>query len=141
MKINSLTFGEIELREDTIYEFPKGIPGLGGIRRFALLDFEDTAPFKWLQACEEPFVSLMMLDPNVILPEYAITVDDAYMKMLRLKTEEDAALLTIVSVPTEANRMTANLLAPVVFNFRDRVAMQVVVEGPPDWLRVPVFQQ
>ena len=36
--------------------------------------------------------------------------------------------------------MTANLLAPLIFNFHTRKALQIVVEGTPDMLRVRVIK-
>lgn len=139
MKIQSLTFGEIEIKDNTIYTFDEGIPGLGEITQFAIVDSEEMAPFAWLQACEEPFLSLMMLDPVLIKPDYSVRFNDEHTQLLGTFSDEDIAVRVLVVVPKNPEDMTANLLAPIVLNHKLRKGAQIVVDGHRDLLRCKVI--
>lgn len=144
MKIPSVTFGEVEVSPDEIYTFEDGIPGLRGITQWFIIDRSDLAPFKWLQACEPNYLSLMMLDPVYIDPKYSITVSRDYADSLGMvdRANEASKLITqaLIVVPKDPTEMTANLLAPLVFNPKTQKAMQIVVEGNRKLLRVKVIQ-
>ena len=52
--IKTKPFGEIEIDEQQIIEFPDGLLGFDYIKKFVLLDSDgEKSPFKWLQAYEE----------------------------------------------------------------------------------------
>ncbi|WP_268794459.1 flagellar assembly protein FliW [Paenibacillus sp. DMB20] len=50
-------FGEIDIPEDQVYDFPKGIPGFEDERQFALIS-EENSPFyiHAVSAKQRPFV-------------------------------------------------------------------------------------
>ena len=141
LTIPSIVFGEIEVEENLIYSFKQGIPGIRDVRRFVILDMEDNADFKWLQACDPPYLTMMMVDPNIIDPKYNVRLEDSQMKDLELDRPEDAFYMAFVVIPEQPKDMTANLLAPVVFNFKRMVGMQVMINGAPDLLKVKVFKE
>lgn len=140
LKIPSITFGDIEIAETTIYTFDRGIPGLRGINRYTIIEAEETDPVKWLQACDKPYISLMMLEPAMIDPDYQIQLNDEHMKGLGNGPLEAVHMYVLVVIPDNARDMTANLLAPIVINHETRKGLQVVVEGSPELLRVKVFK-
>ena len=140
IKIPSLTFGEIEIDEETIYTFKDGVPGLKGIHKYCIVESDELAPFKWLQACEEPFLSMMMLDPTLIDPEYDFTLSDEYNQVLDIEETDELTAMVFIVVPQDPKKMTANLLAPVVFNARSKRGVQVVIEGTQEMLRVKVIK-
>jgi len=138
--IPSIVFGDIEIDENLIYQFEKGIPGIRNVQRFVILDMEDNASFKWLQACDDPYLTMMMVDPSIIDDTYQVSLDDSQMKELQLEDPADAFYMAFVVIPESPQDMTANLLAPVVFNFKKLRGMQVMVNGTPDLLKVRVFK-
>ena len=138
--IPSVTFGEIEIDEAKIYTFDGGIPGLRNISRYAIIESEELAPFKWLQACESPYLSLMTLDPNLIDPNYKVTLHEEHYKHLDSREDKDVFLLSIIVVPEDPQQMTANMLAPLVLNHATRKGLQVVIDGNKNLLRVKVIQ-
>lgn len=140
MRIQSLTFGEIEIADETIYTFGDGIPGLRDITRYAIIETEDMAPFNWLQACDAPYLTLMMLDPVMIDVNYQVPLNPEYTRALGDFTADDIATRVLIVVPEDPKNMTANMLAPILFNTRTRRGSQVVVEGTRDLLRVKVIK-
>ncbi|PIE90586.1 MAG: flagellar assembly protein FliW [Acidobacteria bacterium] len=138
--IPSIVFGEIEVDEHLIYTFEQGIPGIRGVNKFLILDMEDNPSFKWLQACEPPYLTMMMVDPIIIDEKYQVLLDDGQMNDLDLEDPNDAFYMALVVIPEQPKDMTANLLAPVVFNFKAMKGMQVMINGSPDLLKVKVFK-
>jgi len=54
LRLKTKPFGEIDVDERQVVDFPEGILGFDHIRKFAILDSHEKSPFKWLQALEEP---------------------------------------------------------------------------------------
>ena len=140
IKVPSITFGDIEIDDHKVYQFDKGIPGLRGIHKYAIVEAEDTEPVKWLQALQPPYITLMMLDPAIVDSDYSVNLTDEHLKILGNPTMQEVFLMVLIVVPEDAHNMTANLLAPLVFNLAARKALQVVVEGSPEMLRVKVIK-
>jgi len=141
MHVHSLTFGTIEIDENTVYTFPRGIPGLGKIQRFALVELDQPGPYRWLQACDPPQLTLVLLEPAALVPDYRVEVAAEHRGLLELDSGDNGYPLVIVAVPQDPRQMTANLLAPLILNPARRKGVQAIVNGPAEWLRVRVLQE
>ena len=67
MLIETSTWGSLEITEEQIYEFPKGIPGFEKETRFALLTLEQ-GPFAYLQSLKVKELAFVIADPFVFIP-------------------------------------------------------------------------
>jgi flagellar assembly factor FliW len=133
LKVPTTRFGEIEVAADTVITFPQGLVGLPQLRRFVLI--EGKGPFQWMQCVENPDATFVVIDSDEVVTDYAINPSREDLAIVA-EGEEPAPLcaLLIVTVPREApERMTANLMAPLIVNTARRVAVQAVL---PD--RYPV---
>lgn len=140
LNIKSLTFGDISIDEDTIFTFPEGIPGIRDIKKFAILDSEELAPFKWLQSVDEPYLSMMTLDPALIDPTYKVRVNETYRSIIGDFEPDELITMSLIVVPKDPQQMTANLLAPILLNKKTLLGAQVVIDGSRDLLRVKVIK-
>ena len=118
-------FGSLEVAEDKLIEFPAGLLGFPDVKRYVLLDYEET-PVKWLQAIDDPHVAFIVMDPTLLVQDYVINLDVAMRQALELETEEDLAVLAIVRV--EEGKVLANLKGPLLFNSRLKIGLQAVLE-------------
>jgi flagellar assembly factor FliW len=118
-------FGRLEVAEDKLIKFPAGLLGFPHVKRYVLLDYEDT-PVKWLQAVDDPGVAFIVMEPTLLVEDYAITLDGVTRQALQLETEEDLAVLAIVRV--EEGKLLANLKGPLLFNSRLKIGLQAVLE-------------
>ncbi len=118
-------FGKLEVAEDKVISFPAGLLGFPNIKRYVLLDYEDT-PVKWLQAVDDPGVAFIVMEPTLLVEDYAITLDEVMRQTLQLETEEDLAVLAIVRV--EKGKLLANFKGPLLFNSRIKIGLQAVLE-------------
>jgi flagellar assembly factor FliW len=125
VRFETSRFGKLEVAEDKIIQFPSGVLGFPQIKRYVLLDYEET-PAKWLQAIDDPDVAFIVMEPTLLVQDYAIVLDVTMREVLQLETEEDLAVLTIVRV--EKGKLLANLKGPLLFNSRLKIGLQAVLE-------------
>lgn len=140
MSVNTKLFGEIEIEQDKIITFEKGLIGLPDLKKFALItDAEgDNSKIQWLQSMDEPAMSLPLINPYEILEEYNPMVEDELLKPLGDFKEEDLMLLVTIRVPEDITQMTINLKGPIIINAETRKGCQIIVED--DFLvRFPIY--
>jgi flagellar assembly factor FliW len=135
--VNSSRFGEVEVPEEAVIDFPAGLIGVGG-RRFALLAREESGAFRWLQETEEVDLALPVADPFAFFPAYEVVLSDAEAE--RTGIDDPAAVEVLVVVRADADdpaAISANLLAPILVSAG--VGHQVMNEA--DWapLREPLL--
>jgi len=127
MKLNTSRFGELEVQEDKIIDFPSGLVGLPGVNRFILMDHKDTA-LKWLQAVDDPDIAFIVVSPSFITEEYSLNVDKSVKQYIQLDNDDDMAVLVTMRVAGED--VVANFQGPIVINSRAMKGVQVVLDRP-----------
>ncbi|CUH94435.1 hypothetical protein P22_0501 [Propionispora sp. 2/2-37] len=128
MIVESARLGDLEIEEKDIIAFPKGLLGFEEERRFLLLPYEPESPFFLLQSVADKNLMFLLADVFSFFADYEFVLDDQLVAELELSEEYRPHVLAIVNVPKNAADMTANLLAPLIFNIDRRLAQQVVLE-------------
>lgn len=138
MDILTRIFGKITINPDQVLQFPEGLPGFETLRRFTLVDLEQTRPFVWLQSLEQD-VALPLISPFMIQPDYSPDINDDAIAEMDLEREADLMVYAVVVIPPDVSRMTANLAAPVLINMKNNRGCQVIVEDDRYPIRQPIF--
>jgi flagellar assembly factor FliW len=130
IKFSTSHFGEVEISEDKVINLPEGIIGFPDQRRFALIDPSNgSSVFLWLQSIDEPDLAFILTDPIIFIPEYKIQVHEPSLSHLNLEYRSAPALFVIVTVPADSpEKVSANLLAPLIYFAADNEMFQVVLE-------------
>jgi len=118
--------GEIDIPEDNMISVPEGIFGFEDFTKYALID-SDYEPFIWLQSTEDKDVAFLIVDPFLICSNYETDIDDESLKKIGITKPEDIIIMTIVTVPTNGMKITANFAGPLVINKNTRECMQVIL--------------
>ncbi len=139
MVIETLQFGAIEIAEDRIISFENGIPGFEEIKRFALIDVEESYPVLWLQAIDQPHISLATINPFLLFEDYDIEICDDEISELCIKDQEDVMVLCVLVVPKNVYEMTVNLVAPIVINVKNSKAKQLLIDSKKFLMRQPAY--
>ncbi|MDI6729355.1 MAG: flagellar assembly protein FliW [Thermodesulfovibrionales bacterium] len=134
MKINTTRFGEIEIEENKIINFPLGIPGFANLKRYILLDYKD--PIKWLHAVDDPDIAFIVTEPFGLFPDYSLTIEDDVEQFLEITDVAETIVLVILNVAD--NSLNANLKAPIIVNISKLKATQIILEDERYSFRVPV---
>ena len=109
-------------------DVPHGLIGLSHLRNFDVTPAKDAWPFVTLHALGEDELNFLAMEPQNIIPDYNLELNDYDAEILGLTDSRDALIYNIVTVhPTAKNYVTANLVAPLVINRRTLVAKQVIL--------------
>ncbi len=128
MNIETVRFGNIEIEEDKIIKFKEGIPGFPEDDKFiVILNGEDT-PISFLQSVKNGDLSFVILNPFKVYKEYDFEIPETVQKTLRIEKVEDVMIFNMVTIPEDMKKMTANLMAPIVINIREKLGKQIILE-------------
>lgn len=130
LRFETAQFGLIEVDESKVVKFIDEIPGFQGAKRFVLIPHGEDSPFMWLQSIEVSDLAFAVTDPGLFFNDYCVTIDDEDMDKLGLEkgSEESIIILTVLTIPAnEPQKMTTNLMAPIVINSKSNVAKQVIL--------------
>jgi len=117
-------FGTLEVEEDRIITFPKGLFGFEEVKRYILIDYKDT-PLKWLQAVDSPNIAFIVAEPKVFLPNYPIEIDPVTRLSLQIERDDDIAVLVILRV--DGSNVIANLQGPLIINSQLMIGSQIIL--------------
>jgi flagellar assembly factor FliW len=128
MKIRTKPYGEIEVDEKQRLTFPEGVIGFEGISDYFLIDSKE-GPFYWLQSAQHAELAFLLINPRLFVDDYKLQVRSEELQLLQPESEDDLLDFAIVTVPEDHDKISANLMGPVVVNRRTRVGMQVISEN------------
>jgi flagellar assembly factor FliW len=123
-------FGTITYEPDSELEFPLGLPGFESRRRFVAVRFVESDPLVYLQSLEDPALCFLTMPILSVDPQYRLKVSSEDLGQLGLpagrppRIGEDVFCLTVIAI--RESGPTANLLAPVLINLKNRKAVQAI---------------
>ncbi|TWT88217.1 Flagellar assembly factor FliW [Pseudobythopirellula maris] len=124
MQVKTDRFGVVECKTQDLLEFPYGLIGMEGIRRWVLLADAQSPALAWLQAVDRSDVALAVVSPRRFVQGYKVRVADRDLDAIGLAGPQDAQVLVVVS--RHAEGLSANLRAPIVVSLESRRGRQVV---------------
>lgn len=129
MQITTTRFGNIDIDDSKIYHFPEGIIGFSEKKNFTVLDHRENSPFKWLQSVDDGALAFIIIDPYLFMQKYDPHPMKADLEAIQLQAIEGAQIYTIVVVPQDPQKMSANLLGPLIINTQARIGKQVILSN------------
>ncbi len=140
MLIETERFGTFELKDRKTLNFPNGIPGFEELRGFILLETEETKPLLLLQSIENKHIALPVIIPFEVISDYYVDVRENELQDLNLESPNDLLILSVVVIPSDIKKMTANLASPIVINAKRGVGKQLIIDAATLPLRFPVYE-
>ena len=133
MLIKTRLFGEIDVDEQKLLTFEKGLIGFEHLKRFTLIynnETEDSSVITWLQSLDEEWFALPAINPFYVMADYNPIVEDEVLSSIGTLTEENTAIFLTLTIPADITGMTTNLKAPIVINADTKKGCQVIAENP-----------
>ncbi len=128
MKCRSSRFGSFEVKDESVLTFPSGLLGFHEQTRYVILDHDTDAPFKWLQAVDDPDLAFVIMDPADIVEGYSLTPTSEALAEVKSDLADDLSIAVILTIPSaDPASVTANLRGPLIMNPRTRLGKQVVL--------------
>ncbi len=125
MQVRTTRFGDVEIAEDRVITFPKGLLGFAERTRFCLLEPADEACFFWLQSLDDPSLAFVVTDPSFFVSDYSVPIRADQLQELALPNLDDAQVFVIVNKVDQT--LTGNLQGPLVINTLNRQGEQFVI--------------
>ncbi len=139
MKIQSTRFGELEVAEEQLINFPHGIPGFPDEKTFVYMPHDPESPFSFLQSTMEANLTFLLVDPFAFFNDYEFDLEDEVADELDLSLENPPQVFLIATVKGTMVEMTVNRLAPLVLNGVKRIGRQVILDKPEYSIRHKLF--
>jgi flagellar assembly factor FliW len=136
--LKSTRFGDVEISDDALVEFPNGLIGLRGTR-YALVPHDATGTFLWLHSMDDPDLALPVTKPWTFFPSYEVELSDSEAERIGVTDPARAEVFVTVRATGEAKDFSANLRAPIIVS--GGRAFQVINEAEDAPVRAPLFAQ
>ena len=143
MELQTTRFGRLEtleIPEEVVLEFPHGLPGFESHKSFALIEDAHYLPFRWLQCLVDPHVTFMVIDPELVVGRFRLSLADLDVECLELLESEAPEILCIIVMPEDPWSATINLKAPILVNRSRQRGKQVILTDEHYPLRYPAFR-
>ncbi len=124
----TVQFGELNYRSDDVIQLPDGLVGMPGLRNWLILDMGDDVPLKWFQSLDRGDFGFPVTQPWFYHDDYAVSVPAAVRSRLRTAGDADLTTLIITTVHPGGEKLTGNLLAPLVVDTETRRGAQLTVD-------------
>ncbi len=124
-------FGTVSCDQNELFQFPLGLPAFEQEKSFAPLDLPGTEPLLFLQSTSRPDLCFLCFPILVVDPSYSLNITAEDLELLELGRDrqprigDDVLVLAFLSMQ-ENHPATANLMAPVVVNPKNRRAVQAI---------------
>ena len=141
VKIATTRFGDLDLPDEKVITFPKGLIGFAQVRRFVVLDHPGGGPFQWLQAVDVPELAFVVTDPTLFFRDYQVPVKSEELRSIGIESMDEGVVVVILVVPKDPKGITANLQGPIVINVARRLARQFVLDMPQYTTKHPIFPE
>lgn len=144
MKILTKHFGEVEISEDKVLTFEKGVFGFEENKKYIILydnNENENNVFCWLQSVEDVNISLPIINPMLFYPTYSPEVSDEEVLKLGELEENRLEVYSVVVIPEDITKMTINLKAPIIINNKTKKCAQLIAEGDNYEIRHNLYEQ
>lgn len=131
--VDTKYFGTLPYREESVFDFPLGLPSFEDEKRFVPIELPEHAPLLFLQSLNQPELCFLTFPILVVDRDYRLAVSPEDLAALDLDPGRqpvlgsEALVLALVSMH-DGFSATANLMAPVVVNIKTRRAVQAIRE-------------
>ena len=110
------------------FVFPEGIIGFPANKQYTFVPEKSKEPFAWLESAESGGPSFIIIDPREFKPDYAPILTETDRRALDVTDDQECQFYAIVVVSNNSDSISANLLAPLVFNRKKMIGRQVVLQ-------------
>ncbi|TYS69885.1 flagellar assembly protein FliW [Sutcliffiella horikoshii] len=129
MKIETKYHGLVEVQQEEVVRFPKGLPGFLEEKEFTVIPFSEDGMFYILQSVQTPELGFVMTNPFTFYPDYDFNLENQSVEALELDSAEDVSVYSVLTMADPFHLTTANLQAPVVVNVKKKLGKQVILTG------------
>jgi|SRR5205823_5606320 len=131
LQLHTKYFGMVSCEPGDLFQFPSGLPAFEEEKSFVPIDLPGKEPLLFLQSVCRPDLCFLCFPILVVDAAYRLSVPAEDLQLLDLPTARqprigsEVLVLALLSLK-ENQSASANLMAPVVINLRNRRAVQAI---------------
>ncbi|MEC1770237.1 flagellar assembly protein FliW [Schinkia azotoformans] len=129
MEINTKYHGEMEIEDKAIIQFKEGIPSFEDEKQFVIIPLDEDSPFLILQSLTTPSLGFVIINPFDYFTDYTVDLSESTIQKLKIKSEDQVAIYTILTVQEPFENTTTNLSGPIVINVKDQLGKQIILNN------------
>ena len=144
MKFDTTRFGPVDIPEDNFITMTRGMLGFPEKKKFCIIQHKKDSPFFWYQCVDDPALAFVITNPWLFKPVYEVDLELARQAMGWQDGGEDIPVecYVVVTVPKGSpEKMTANLIGPVIINTKAHEAVQIVLSDESYSHKYPLFKE
>lgn len=139
MLIETMDFGLVEIREEEIINFPRGIYGFGDTKKYVVLENPDNVWMMHLQATDSPRPRFILLDPYMFVSDYKPILPAEADEIFGTRDPGKLSVFIIACIPGNISDMTVNFKSPVLIDFDKKIGAQLILENDSYSVRTRLF--
>ena len=143
MFVDTKWFGTIEISDEKIITFDKGIMGFEDHKKYTIVynsEREDARTIMWLQSIDEKNLAIPVMAPEIVCPDYDPIVEDELLKLIGDDIKNaDLVVLVTLTVPQDLTKMTCNLKAPIIINADTLRGCQMIADNDEYVVKYPIY--
>ena len=135
MRVDGKQSKNQNFREEDIIFLPESILGFdepsNSFRKAVLEEGPENTLICWLRPLGHKELVFHLLETHIFYPKYGVKLSARERSVLEMGPEEDTSILevySILTIPEDFQKMTANLKAPLVINPENKKASQIVLQ-------------
>lgn len=128
-----------EFQEIPVIELARHMPGFPEDERFTLVRLDDDAVLCEFRSLDHDDLRFLVVTTGLFFSDYEPEISDEDVAALDLESAEDALVLLVLNPGRSLEQTTANLVAPLVVNTRNRRALQVVLDDRRHPIAAPLL--
>ncbi|MFT5315735.1 MAG: flagellar assembly factor FliW [Candidatus Krumholzibacteriia bacterium] len=129
-KFTTVRFGELDYREEDVIHLEAGLIGLPDLREWLILDMDDDIPMKWFQSLNRADFGFPISEAALFEDQYEVSLGTDALSALENTDLNNVASLIITTVHSGGDRITGNLLAPLMIDVSTRRGVQLTLDDP-----------
>lgn len=139
MLIKTMDFGCLEIREDDIISFPKGVYAFEDAKRFVLLKNPDNAWMMHLQSTDGTKPRFILLDPYMFVSDYKPILPPEADEIFGTRDPAKLIVFVIAFISGNIRDITVNFKSPIFIDFDKKIGAQLILENADYDVRTRLF--
>ncbi|MCB1183267.1 flagellar assembly protein FliW [bacterium] len=127
-KFTTVRFGDLDYRQDDVIHLPEGLVGMPDLRNWLMLEMGDELPMKWFQSLDRGDFGFPVTQAYLFHDEYEFPVGEPTRRRLGNASLDDLATLIITTIHPGGDKVTGNLMAPLIVDSNTRRGAQLTLD-------------
>ncbi len=124
----TVRFGELDYRQEDVIHLPEGLVGMPSLRDWLILEMGTDVPMKWFQSLDRGDFGFPVSQAYLFHDDYNFPLGAPTRERLGNQSPEDIATLIITTIHAGGDKVTGNLMAPLVIDTDTRRGVQLTLD-------------